>query len=442
MSNEIANVDQVVLPKVSEHTVPLLGILTQSLGIERTMLPSDKEIDYAWSGLPLLLSNIPPELRNEGLMRMCAAVAIGLFDTGINYAWNAAILELRNKVRNFGIRIIPQIIDKDFDEQKLLDLQDSKLLELCRKLNLISEDGYFKLDQCRDIRNNFSTAHPTIGKLDEYEFMSFFNRVGKYALNNERNPQGVDIQKLISVILSGSFSEGQYQVWCERINNTYEAQRETIFGMLHGIYCDANKEAEAHVNSITICHRMLDKFTPSVESLILNRHQDYQDKGQAEKHAASLNFFKHLGLVRLLSEVERHSIVSNACKRLLSVHNGHDNFHNEPPFADALAKNVEGQAIPNSVKAEFVETVLMCAVGNPYGISHRAKPYYEKMVQGFSQREVQIMLELPEGNSILAQKINLYPNCRSHFVRIVGLINEKSVTSQSKSYFDKWLKPQ
>ncbi len=440
MSDEIANVDQVVLPKVSEHTAPLLVLLTEALGVDRAMLPSDEEIDHAWSNLPRLLSRIPPELRNEGLMRMCVAVANGLFDSGINYAWNAAILELRNKVRNFGIYIIPQIIDEDFDENKLLDLQDSRLLNLCLKLNLISEHGYFMLDQCRDIRNNFSNSHPTIGPLDEDEFISFVNRVGRYALNSEQNPQAVNIQELISAVNASSFSDDQHNVWRERIDITYEAQRETIFGMLHGIYCDSSKGEEARLNSLAICKSVVDKFTPSIKSLILNRHQDYQAKGHAEKHTASQKFFKDLGLINLLSDSEQHSIVSNACQRLLSAHNGYDNFYNEFPFAERLADIIEDQTIPASAQVEFVQTVLVCAAGNRYGISRAAYPYYEKMIQGFSPREVLIMLELPESNNILSQKINLHPVCKNRFTYLVGLINEKSVTPQSKTYFDKWRK--
>ncbi|MBB3991609.1 hypothetical protein [Croceicoccus naphthovorans] len=91
----------------------------------------------------------------------------------LNYAWNAAVIQLREKVRSFGITIVPQIIDKDFDEKKLLDLRDSELLDLCLKLNLISETGYFMLSQCRDVRNNFSAAHPTIGKVDDDVTPSF-----------------------------------------------------------------------------------------------------------------------------------------------------------------------------------------------------------------------------------------------------------------------------
>lgn len=145
----------VQLPAISGFSGPMLDALTSALGVERDVLASDQQIANAWGNLPQLLGQVPPALRDEGLMRMCVAVASGLFDSALNYAWNAAVLQLRQKVRSFGISIVPQIIDKDFDEAKLLDLRDSELLDLCLKLNLITETGFFMLNQCRDVRNNF-----------------------------------------------------------------------------------------------------------------------------------------------------------------------------------------------------------------------------------------------------------------------------------------------
>ena len=442
MSDEIPRRDEVILPDVNEHSIIFLDALMQALRIDRDMFPSDEEIKQAYSSLPQLLSEIPLELRDENLARMCVAVASGLFDGGINYAWNAAIIELRNKVRIFSFPAIKQITGKKFDEEKLLSLKDKGLLDLCLKLNLISEQGDFILNQCRDIRNNFSTAHPTRGRLDKNQFIHFVNSISKYALSSEKNVSAINMRELINAINANSFSAERRNSWCEKINNTYEVQRETIFEMLYGIYCDLNRELEVRENSIAICEHLRAKFTPSVRSLMINKHQNYQTKGKMDKHALSREFFERLELVDLLSEAEQHSIFSNACKRLLDAHNGANNFYNEPPFAEDLAKIAEGQDIPAATQAEFVETVLICTIGNGYGYSHAAYPYYEKMIQEFSNEEVQIMLELPEGNSVLAQRIKAHPNCKSNFANTVRLINAKSVTPQSKSYFDKWLKPQ
>lgn len=435
----IVTVQNVTLPQVNNYTEPMLNALTSALGVNRNILPSDEQIGHAWNNLPRLLSRISPELRDEGLIRMCIAVASGLFDSAINYAWNAAVVELREKVKRFGIHIIPQIIDRDFDEKKLLNLKDSELLDLCLKLNLISEHGFFMLDQCRDIRNNFSTAHPTIGKVDEDEFINFVNRVSRYALTDEKNPQAVDIQELIKSIHAVSFVEEQYRVWCERIENTFEAQRETIFGMLHGIYCDASKGQDVRVNAVTICSRLKEYITPSVASALINRHQDYQAKGETDRHVASQAFFSDIGLVGLLSESERHAIISVATKSLMKVHNAYDNFYNEPPFSDKLRNLAENQAIPATVQNEFVEAILTCSVGNAYGVSQLADIDYQYMIQKFSPREIQIMLDLPDTNTVVAHRIKNYSRCKQKFAALVAILNPDSIPTRSRSVYDRWM---
>lgn len=438
--NALVSNSDVLLPPVTSHTSPMLEVLTEALGVNRDALPSDEQIKHAWSNLPRLLSRMPPELRGESLMRMCVAVASGLFDSGINYAWNAAIIELKEKVRRFDISIIPQIIDKDFDEKTLQTLRDSDLLSLCLKLNLISEHGYFMLDQCRDIRNNFSSAHPAIGKIDEDEFVSFFNRIVRFALNNEENPQAVDVKELIKVVQAGSFSDEQYKAWSDRILSTFEAQREAIFGMLHGIYCDSNKSESARVNAIKLCLNNKDKITPSIESLLINRHEDYQARGAAERHKASKLFFENLGMLKCLSESEHHVIISHASKMLLSVHNSHDNFYNEPPFAKRLRSLAESQSVPSTVQAEFVEAVVTCSVGNRSGTSEVADNDYRHIIQEFSPMEIKIMLNIPSTRTVVAERIESYPRCKKRFARLVATLKSESIPTTSKSIYDEWMK--
>ena len=88
-------------------------------------------------------------------------------------------------VREFGLPVVAKTVQGDFEEQHLIELQDSQLLELALKLGLISEDGFFFLDQCRETRNNFSAAHPTI----EHQILPMVILVTvKHILNIGPNP--------------------------------------------------------------------------------------------------------------------------------------------------------------------------------------------------------------------------------------------------------------
>ena len=200
MNEIVISIKEEKIPSLPTMVIPAINELIKYLKIPREVLASDEEITYAWQDLPRELKNIPVDLRGELIARMCVAVSAGLFDGAMNYIWNAAIIKLRDKLKNFGLPIIANILEKDFEEKNLLELQDSKLLELCLKINIIDEDGFFFLDQCRNIRNNFSAAHPTIGNVNDREFIVFLNRCVKYALADSSSPKGVNINEFINAI--------------------------------------------------------------------------------------------------------------------------------------------------------------------------------------------------------------------------------------------------
>jgi hypothetical protein len=433
---------EINLPAIITITTPVLKALTDALEVPRDVVASDDEIQAAWVNLPRAMRKIPVALRDKGMARMCVAVASGLFDSAINYIWNASEVELRNKVKQFGLNVVEQVTGKrDFDETKLNDLKAADLLSLCLKLNLITEDGFFFLDQCRDIRNNFSAAHPTIGDIDDHEFISFVNRCAKYALGNEQNPVGVDIQGFVAALKAGRFTVDQNTEWIQRLNNTHQAQRELLFGTLHGIYCDPASSEESRVNSLKLMVHYRETLTPATRSELIDRHQDYIAGGDENRHKASQQFFEKLGLLELLSDMERHSFISTACKRLLSVHQAYDNFYNEPPFAERVYQLSAQGAIPDTAKEELVQSVITCAVGNQYGLSNAAYPYYQRIIRNFSPAEVVVMLTLStNAKTIVGDRIKTHGRCRESYKALVTLIDPSTVTTAVRSIYYKWLK--
>ncbi len=428
------------LPATTETTSIVLADLTKALKLPRNIIASDDEIAHAWAELPRQLNRIPPEFRNELLARMCVAVASGLFDSAINYVWNASIMALRDNVRAFGLNVVPQVTGNQFDEATLRDLKDSELLQLCLSLNLIDEDGYFFLDQCRDVRNNFSAAHPPMANIDDSEFISFLSRCTKYALASTPNLRGVDTQAFLQAIKGAKFTEEQKTTWIDRLKQTHDAQREILVGTLHGIYCDPASSEEARLNALNICEDLSPDFTPKIRSGLLNRHTDYIAQGKADRQSVSQLFLQKLGLLNILTDSERYLIISHASRKLMSVHNSFDNFYNEPPFAERLYELSAQGAIPDTAQSEFVEAVITCAIGNGYGVSNAAYPFYQRMISNFSPREISILLSLAnDPSSTVSRRIGLNTDCARRFRTLVNLIDEKSVPTQYLVAYKKWM---
>lgn len=430
--------EDVNLPALPNTVLPAIAELTAALGIPRDVLASQEEIEYAWRDLPRELREIPGELRGELIARMCVAVSAGLFDGAMNYIWNAAILQLRQKIRNFGLAVVAQIQQSDFEEKHLLELQDSRLLDLSLKLNIIDEDGFFFLDQCREVRNNFSAAHPTMGTINDREFTTFLNRCVRYALADSSSPKGVDIGAFISAVKGPRFNDYQCQIWIQRLTETHDAQRQMLVNMAHGIYCDPATAEPARLNAIDLCNGLISAFTASIKSDLINSHSDYVAKGFEEKHTASLQFFEKLGLSGLLNESEQHVVFSRAIDRLWNVHNGMNNFYNEPPFAERLLEVSQQGAVPETIQDSFVQTVVCCRIGNGYGVSNAAIHYYDEIIQGFSPREVATLIRRAvDRNSTLGRRVAGGGSCRRNFKVVLELIDIASVPNAVRAEYDR-----
>ncbi len=438
---EITVSQEPALPALPATVLPALEQLTASLGIPRNVLASAEEIEYAWRDLPRELREIPETLRGELIARMCVAVSTGLFDGAMNYIWNAAILHLRDKIRTFGLPVVAQVLQKDFEEKHLLELQDSRLLELCLKLNIVDEDGFFFLDQCRDVRNNFSAAHPTLGKVNDREFTTFLNRCVRYALADSSSPKGVDIGAFISAVKGPRFNAQQCGIWVQRLAETYDAQRQMLAAMVHGIYCDPNTPEQARLNAIDICRGLLPAFNAAIRSELINNHTEYVAKGYQEKHAASLQFFEKLGLLGLLNESEQHHIFSRAISRLWDVHNAMNNFYNEPAFAERLLElSIQG-AVPETAQEQYVQTVGCCRVGNGYGVSNAAVRYYDQMIQNFSPREISTLIKSATiKNNQFGQRVLAGGAYRINFKALLSLVDPDSVPNVVSSAYAKFMR--
>lgn len=439
--NDLIKNEEVALPALPSTVLPAITELAASLGIPRDALASDEEIECAWRDLPRELRQIPADLRGELIARMCVAVSTGLFDGAMNYVWNAAILQLRIKVSNFGLAVVAQIKQRDFEEQHLLELQDSRLLELCLKLNIVDEDGFFFLDQCREVRNNFSAAHPTLGKINDREFTTFLNRCVRYALADSSSPRGVDISAFISAVKGQRFNNNQCQIWIQRLIETHNAQRQMLAGMAHGIYCDPNTSEPARLNALDLCGGLKQAFTAAIRSDLINKHSEYVANGEEEKHSASLQFFEKLGMLPLLNESEQHFVFSRSVERLWNAHSGMNNFYNESPFAERLLELSQQGAVPETVQEQFVQTVVCCRVGNGYGIANAAVSSYNQMIEGFSPREIATMIRSAEvKNNPLGIRLANNSSCKRNFRNVLGLIDSASIPSGVRADYEKLIR--
>ena len=121
----------------------------------------------------------------------------------------------------------------------------------------------------------------------------------------------------------------------------------------------------------------------------------------------------------------------------MGVHQGFDNFYNEPPFAERLSELASQGGVPDSSKEKFVYTVATCAVGNQYGISHAAWPHYRRMIENFTPKEVSILLSIPSSHSTVGRLVSGHQKCKRQFRLILGLLDVSSIPAKAKSTYER-----
>jgi hypothetical protein len=430
-----------MLPPLTPAVTSHLDDLTNALGVPRQVLPDDHAIQKLWGELPELLNKIPPKYRSVQHVRLCIAVATGLFDAALNYMWNSAILSLRDRVRAFGITVIPSITQKPFDEQDLLSLRDAELIALCFRLNLITADARFALNQARELRNNYSSAHPAMGEVTRFDVAQFLSRCIDHAIIDADDIRGLDLAALIKAMQRGPFTNDQILEWSNRIRAAHDEQIGAAVTTMHGMYCDQASNEETRLNCLVVANALAPSFTASTESTLVSMHREYLAKGDEPKTKASRVFFEKIHKLELLGDPEKHHVFSSAVVQLRSAHDNWDNFHNEPPFANRLLELSQASGVPATVVHEFVETIALCAIGNRYGVSRAAEATYHTLVKNFSPKEVSALLECASrSDTALTRRLTSYDSCKKNFKELVRLVNPNSVPAPIRHVYDYWVR--
>lgn len=416
-------------PTIFQQSEDSLSKLTMALNLPREILPASKDIDHVINELPELLGNMREDIRDEKIVKLCLASGVGLFDAAVNYIWDQTVIELRKKIIRFGLDVVSEILEKKYEEKDVNELQDSTLLDICLTLQIINDEGYYYLSQCRDMRNNCSAAHPSIGKIDKYELVNYINRCIKFALSEDLiEVVGISIKDLLPVLSEKTFTSDQLSFWNQRIEDSNSIQKIALFKMLHGKYCDPKSSSIVRGNILSLSIQCKSLISDKAIGEIINCYNNYVGKNDEKRKAASEEFLTKVGLFDSLNITIQHTIISRLCKQLYNTHFSLNNFYNEPPYADYLCFVSEQAEIPDTVKAEFVEVVVYCAVGNPYGVSNLAIPSYHKMVQEFSPKEIEYMIKMEQNDSYFHSLLRNNANCKSRFKMLLNMVNISLLT--------------
>ncbi|MBT2740541.1 hypothetical protein [Bacillus sp. ISL-77] len=418
---------------------PVINSLTTSLGIPREVLASERDIKRVWVTLKETLEDVKLEYRHELLARMVVSIRVGLFSSAVNDMWNTTILALRQKVKSFGYQEAATFLKRDIDEKVLNQIRDKDLIDICVSLGFLDNDAYFFINNCRELRNNYSSAHPSNAMLDGVELDYFMHQCIKHILGNDVQYEGFPVSEFMQILKKETMTEQAVTYYVDKIRKANDLQKSAISKLVFVNYVDEDSDEFVRTNCLAIAEATWEEYDSSAIVELLELYSDYMLKDKIKKRQYAERFFEKVGALDELPKDKLVSIVTRALKDLEDAHHGMNNFYNEAPFAQRLAESFD-KKIPKSVLKRYVYIVSLCYVGNAYGTADSASPYYEKMIRNFTLKEVEFLFELINENNYLADMLKYHPRCKNMFVNLIKLLEPGAIPLKNKAAYDKLLK--
>ncbi|WP_129590600.1 hypothetical protein [Stutzerimonas stutzeri] len=354
------------------------------------------------------------------LSRFTIAIAAGLFDGALNYLWDETVKALRFQVISFDTQYFYSVAEKINSRYKNLSkpeeidqVSEHDLLEGCRRIGLVTDVNYQRLEHVNYMRNHASAAHPNDNVIDGYEILGWLTVCLKHAITAEPDHSLISIKQLLQNIRTVPIPACDYGAIGSDLARQPQERIDDFLWTLFGIYTDVKSAQHARDNIEGISPAVWAAATEDRKYEIGARFGILRKNGEVAKKEACHKFLEVVGGLAYKDEDSLAGELIEKLENLYRAHFGSNNFYNEYPHAKALNESLPATGkIPRAARAMWVKVISICYVGNGYGyregIDEQALPYYTTYINNFTESEATEFIKLffePEFTSPLSRSV-------------------------------------
>jgi len=349
--------------------------------------------------LPRVVSYLSKQQKDDSLYisKFIAACGAGLFDAALNFLWNETVTNLRNKVIRFDMDYFINSVVTDSkrkesfkSEDDLKKLDEWELIKGCNDTGIITEIGYKHLDYIRDMRNHASAAHPNHNDLDGFQLISWLQTCIKEVLAKEPEGPVVEIKRLLHNLRTIELSQDDLPPIKANIQILPIELVDSTIRAVFGMYTDPNLGALVRNNLKLVIPSLWYNCSIDSKNNLGLKYAVYSANADIERKRLAHEFLTIVEGLAFLPKEQIVAEVNQVLENLFMVHNSHNNFYTEPPYARLLSSYIPSNGlIPDQINSTYVKVLTMCSIGNGYGVSSAANEYYQELISRFL--EVQIL---------------------------------------------------
>lgn len=423
--------------------------------LQRLGLPTDnviattEERNIVATNLPPFLASLDATQKGEAryLAKFVGASAIGLFDAALNYIWNEVVLNLRTKAELYGLDLFfdaavggnARTAFQTADD--LAGLKDNVLLNTCRKLELISDIVYRKLDHILTMRNEVAASHPNVERIGGFELLGWLQTCVREVISDQPSQSSIQARALIENICARAtlLTGDEVAHVASAVSRLSTAHTNNLLIRLFGIFVDPSKDQILRHNIAQIAKSVWNGAEANARlrvGIMLDRCRVNLEQVRA---AHGLTFLREVDGLEYQTLGAKVTTLQHVAEQLSEAHDGWDNFYHEPAFIEEILRYCKKSSdIPPQVYDRLVEVVLRCRIGRGVtwnnGVSPAGRPGYDRFLGILDDTGIAACVRHMCSPRLASKLQN--PVCQSNLREVVLLLRGIAISDRLKEILD------
>lgn len=392
---------------IAAFNEPLANLL-QHIGLptENILSPIEERRKVIFA-LESTIELLPIEERNKStyLSKFTVAISVGLFDGALNFLWDETVKSLRRLASTFDLQyflVIAQTINNKYknlhDADDLVAISDHDLLEICRRIGLVNDINYKRLEHVNYLRNHASAAHPNENYVSGIEMLGLLENCLKYAITAKPDHSVIQVKQLFENIRTKEIPKEDFQLICEELQKQTQERIDDFVLSIVGVYTDPRTEAFAIKNIDRLGRNIWSAVSEETKSIVGSKFGVYRKNGDVERKDAIQKFLEIVDGLQYKDEDSLAGELLEKLQNLKTVHFEWNNFYNEHSHAKSISTSIPVTGLPDSVRKLFVKVVCICYMGNgkgyKEGVDVSAVKYYTQFIENFTIAEIKDFVHL------------------------------------------------
>lgn len=404
---------------------PLARMLVQiGLPTENVLSPVEerRKVIYALEGA---LEILPFEEREKAyyLSKFTVAVTVGLFDGALTFLWDETIKALRNLIASFDLEYFYSVAATLSPRYKNLTVVDDlsaisehDLLEVSRRIGLINDINFKRLEHVNYMRNHASSAHPNENEVSGFEMLSLLEHCLKYAITAQPEHSVVQVKRLLDNVRKNTIPEDDLTIIGEELAKLAQERINDFMMTIYGLLCDEKQGQSVKENVENLAPHVWISCSEDTKYLIGSKFGLYRKNGDTYRKEQTQKLLELVDGVKYKDEDSLAAELIDKLQTLRTVHYEFNNFYNEFAHAQSIEESLPNRGIPESARKLFVKVIIICLAGNGLGyrkgVDENAEKYYIKFTRAFTVKEVVEFIYLFEDNEFVGDLDKKLPDQR------------------------------